>query len=222
MPYRFYHLDDPYLKEYTNNSWSRSKFSNLTETRDFAPNQVQFCVLRKHSDKKMALSRQALVDLKADIVEKSKHPKTLNISLQLDFHFTRAYPDTALIAFLKNNRSLDYDFYNDCNTGQELLRYSNFQCGRISDKSLSTSVIFTQAYNPALVLGQNNWITEVQEKQKDHWDLMHDLKITYYCDDTWEIKGTLNPTQYAKAGGSSDESNEVDQWAARRVDPQTC
>lgn len=161
--------------------------------------------------------------MKADIVEKSKHPKSLNISLQLDFHFTRAYPDTALIAFLKNNRSLDYEFFNDCNTGQELLRYSQFQCGKINDKSLSTSIIFTQAFNPALVLGQNNWITEVQEKQKDHWDLMHDLKITYYCDDTWEIRGTLNPTEYAKASGTSgDGTNEVDQWAARRVDPRTC
>ena len=52
---------------------------------------------------------------------------------------------------------------------------------------------------------------------------MHDLKITYYCDDTWEIKGTLNPTEYAKASGTSgDGINEVDQWAARRVDPNTC
>jgi hypothetical protein len=56
MPYRFYRLDDPYLKEFDNHTWNQSSYSDKTETRDFAPKQVQFCVLRRHSDQEMQLS----------------------------------------------------------------------------------------------------------------------------------------------------------------------
>lgn len=93
MPYRFYKLDDPYLKEYNNRTWHKSKYANKTETRDFNPQQVQFCVLRRHSDTEMELSQMALDDLKSDIIEKQNHPvghDSLNISLQFEYHFLRA------------------------------------------------------------------------------------------------------------------------------------
>lgn len=97
-----------------------------------------------------------------------------------------------------------------------MVEFANFDCGGITDKSLSTTVIVTQAINPGLVLGQNNWITTVQEKQKNEYDLLHDIKMTYYCDNTWDIVGTLHPTDYSKA------STEADPLAARKVDPKTC
>ena len=109
----------------------------------------------------MELSKKALDDLRVDLVEKLHTPKGSNISLQLDFKFKRAEPSTALEAFMKNNRTLNFTHFNDCVTGQELRQWAHFTCGRIKDKSLSTQIIFTQAYNPGLVLGQNNWITEV-------------------------------------------------------------
>jgi hypothetical protein len=52
---------------------------------------------------------------------------------------------------------------NDCLTGKELLGWANFDCGDIHDKSLSHRMIWTQAFNPALVLGQNKFVTEVKE-----------------------------------------------------------
>jgi len=112
----------------------------------------------------MPLSTMAIEDLKTDILEKSEHPSHLDFSLQMDYEFIRAYPDTALSALMKQNRSLEYDYFNDCNTGKELKEWAQFTCGRIKDKSLSTEIIFTQAFNPAFVLGQNNWITHVNEK----------------------------------------------------------
>jgi hypothetical protein len=144
--------------------------------------------------------------------------------LQIDYNFIRAYPDTALTAFYKPNRTLDYEYFNDCKTGKEMSRLARFTCGDIKDKSLSTTVIFTQAFDPALVLGQNNWISIVNEKQKDAWDLLHDLKVTYFCDNSWDIKATLNPTEYSKSKNTAHNSNadEYDQWASRRVDPHTC
>jgi len=54
---------------------------------------------------------------------------------------------------MKNNRSLDFTKYNDCKTGKELVEFAKFGCGRITDKTLSTSIIFSQAFNPAMVLG---------------------------------------------------------------------
>lgn len=77
---------------------------------------------------------------------------------------------------------------------------------------MSTSIIFTQAYNPGLVLGQQNWITHVKEQQlKDQKVLYHDLKIEYFCDDTWDISATLHPTNYSQA-----------EPRTREVDKNTC
>jgi len=70
MPYRFYHLDNPYLKTFDDEMWQHSNYSKMTETRFFQPNQVQYCVLRRHSDKMMDLSMMAFNDLKSDIREK--------------------------------------------------------------------------------------------------------------------------------------------------------
>jgi hypothetical protein len=70
MPYRFYHLDNPYLKTFDDEMWQHSNYSKMTETRFFQPNQVQYCVLRRHSDKMMDLSMMAFNDLKSDIRDK--------------------------------------------------------------------------------------------------------------------------------------------------------
>lgn len=97
------------------------------------------------------------------------------------------------------NRSLDYDYLNDCLTGQELADWANFDCGNINDKSLSHEIIITQAFVPSLVLGQNKFVTEVKQKEQSENDLRHDIKMTYFCDKTWDIRATLNPTKYTKA-----------------------
>lgn len=49
------------------------------------------------------------------------------------------------------------------------------------------------------MLGQNNWISQVTEKQVEYNDLLHDIKITYFCDQTWDVSATLNPTKYPRA-----------------------
>jgi hypothetical protein len=149
----------------------------------------------------MELSKAGMDDLKDDIKESFHSDKNsnINISLQMDYKFNRANPIGALQAFLKENRTLDYSKYNDCHTGKELLRFSDFSCGAIKDKTLSTSIIFTQAFNPALVLGQNNWISQVSEKQVRKEDLLHDIKVSYFCDQTWDIRATMSPTNYSQA-----------------------
>jgi len=65
----------------------------------------------------MSLSKKALDDLRVDLREKLRNPKGSNISLQLDFKFKRAEPATAIEAFLKNNRTLNFTHFNDCVTG---------------------------------------------------------------------------------------------------------
>lgn len=143
MPYRFYHLDNPYLKTFDKEMWNSSKYSKMTETRDFEARQVQYVIMRRHSDKMMDLSMMAMNDLKADIKEKMHHNKDVTFSLQSDYSFVRAQPMDALVSFLKHNRSLDYEYFNDCNTGKELIDWANFDCGAINDKSMSSSVIIT-------------------------------------------------------------------------------
>jgi len=168
------------------------------------PTQAQFCILRQHSDQRMELSKAGVDDLKDDIKESFHQDRrslsNINISLQFDFKFMRENPIGALEAYLKDNRTLNYTNFNDCHTGKELMNLATFTCGTIRDKTLSTSMIFTQAFNPALVLGQNNWISQVSEKQVDYQDLLHDVKLTYFCDQTWDVTATLSPTNYSMEG----------------------
>ena len=47
--------------------------------------------------------------------------------------------------------------------------------------------------------------------------------MTYFCDKTWDIRATLNPTKYAQAKAKEGQAQEdVDEFAARWVDPITC
>lgn len=81
LPYNLYHMRSPYLKEMDKEMWKDSKYSSLTETRDFEPKNVQYCILRRHSDRTMKLSPASMSDLAKDVLVKDKHPRVLNISL---------------------------------------------------------------------------------------------------------------------------------------------
>lgn len=59
------------------------------------------------------------------------NPNSLNLSMQFDYSFIRAYPATAIKAILKNNRTIDNDFYNDCKFMHDLATISDFNCGMI-------------------------------------------------------------------------------------------
>lgn len=54
---------------------------------------------------------------------------------------------------------------------------------------------------------------------------MHDIKLTYFCDNTWDIVATLKPTEYSKTKGSEDIANDGqydNTYRARLVNPKTC
>lgn len=91
IPYNIYALTSPYLKTFDKEQWKNSRYSNKTETRDFIPKQVQFCILRQHSDKRMGLSKAGMDDLKDDIRESFDKNGTkssnIKIGLQFDFKF---------------------------------------------------------------------------------------------------------------------------------------
>lgn len=52
---------------------------------------------------------------------------------------------------------------------------------------------------------------------------MHDIRMTYFCDSTWDVTATLHPTAYTKAQAKEGQDpTKVDEFAARHVDPLTC
>lgn len=64
IPYNIYAIMSPYMKTFDDKQWQACKYSHKTETREFSPKQAQFCILRQHSDRRMALSKAGLDDLK--------------------------------------------------------------------------------------------------------------------------------------------------------------
>lgn len=52
----------------------------------------------------------------------------VTIDLQLDYAFTRAFPETAPVAKRMERRSLNYSDYYDCKTGKQLYDLSNLNC----------------------------------------------------------------------------------------------
>lgn len=165
----------------------------------------------------MGLSVMSKSNLFDGLILKEMYPWELNVSAQQYYRFERAQPVGAEESYYKVNRSLDYDYLNDCITGKELAGWADFDCGNIKDKSMSHDIIFTQMFNPALVLGQSNFAVEVKEKQKFYNDLLHDIKMTYFCDDSWDIRASLVPTRYARP-----KDPDVDQFSNRWVDQKTC
>jgi len=51
---------------------------------------------------------------------------------------------------------------------------------------------------------------------------MHDIKLTYFCDNSWDISGTLHPTIYSHSKPPANETNNLNSWgiyANRASDP---
>ena len=68
--------------------------------------------------------------------------------------------------------------------------------------------------NPAFVLGQSNFAVTVKEKQIPDVDLLHDIRMTYYCDNTWDVRMTLHPTIYPKAKDKSVADIYSPRWVS--------
>lgn len=129
----------------------------------------------------------SLSEMNKKIIQEARFPGELNISLQQSYTFERPQPPSAIEAYYKVNRTIKEEYFNDCMTLLELRNFAEFDCGNIKDKSLSAEVIWTQIINPGLALGQSNQALEVKEKNMTYADLLHDLKMTYFCDNTWDI-----------------------------------
>ena len=80
-----FYQENPYLELFDEKMWKQCKYANKTETRDFTPKQVQYGVLRRHSDVSMSLSEMAKKDLFNNILLKASSPTALNISLQQNY-----------------------------------------------------------------------------------------------------------------------------------------
>jgi len=109
---------------------------------------------------------------------------SVNVSLALDFKFTRAAPAEALVARASVNRTLNYSRLDDCHTGKQLKQFVELDCSepRHPDgSSKNVSILFTKALIPDYVLGQTK-SAEVLSRVDTTADTEKvDLRLTYKC-----------------------------------------
>lgn len=72
-------------------------------------------------------------------------------------------------------------------TGKELAEWAKFECGNIQDRSLSHQIIITFMYKSSLALGQEDEARLLAGNLEKNWENFHDVKLTNYCDKTWDI-----------------------------------
>ena len=85
IPFQLFAQENPYLQQFDEKMWEECDYTEKTETRDFVPKQVQYCVLRRHSDVSMPISDMARKDLFNNILYKKYHPSLVNVSLQQNY-----------------------------------------------------------------------------------------------------------------------------------------
>jgi hypothetical protein len=60
---------------------------------------------------------------------------------------------------------MDYNFYDDCKTGEEMRQFSETWCDENDHDLEFAEINIIQAYNPKLVLGQSEWIDFIWRKE---------------------------------------------------------
>mmetsp|Transcript_21579 Transcript_21579/g.33229 ORF Transcript_21579/g.33229 Transcript_21579/m.33229 type:complete len:357 (-) Transcript_21579:33-1103(-) len=168
-------------------------------------------MLSSYSDTKWGISNENLGQLRQDLLKavNTPEPNTVaNLSLGFKYQFTRAQPDTAMTAETITMRPLNYSKFDDCVTGQQIQKFASFKC---QNEDQEYPIVFRQALNPNMVLGQTNQVKLIDREGEIASNLMHDVRMVYKCDKTWELYSKGNPTSY----NSTERQHNI-------VNPETC
>lgn len=207
------------IRNYDTDLYEKSDFSSWTETTVFTPEQVQDSIMSDFSDRTWDITGENEELLKNGILQSVNMPDgggslIANVSLALNYKFTRKAPDTAKTATSTFFKTLNYTKYHDCQTGLQLKKFAEFDCTDPLDadgKTKYTEIYFTQAYDPYLILGQSAGIKEVIRDKLTTVNQKHDIRIKYTCDRTWNVQAKSEPTVILE----KEEENQL-------VDPYTC
>lgn len=121
----------------------------------------------------------------------------INITFVFSYDFERNGPPIATKAHQTANRTLDYNYYDDCKTGEELKEFAKTWCDENDNDEHFKEINIIQAYNPKLVLGQSEWIDFIWRKEIEAENEMHDLKLLYRCEAgmmVWQVSSRQEPT----------------------------
>ena len=109
------------------------------------------------------------------------------MELEIKGLFTRAGPPGSKLALNSQKRALDFNQLDDCITGQQLLKFVEFDCNDPENLKPGKGILipWTQVFNPNLILGQKKEsvpiirkIIEVEvEKEKNETIVGEDGKV---------------------------------------------
>lgn len=124
-------------------------------------------------DSQWDVSNARRLELSADILTALDNkyvgvPNLLaNVSLALDFKFTRALPSTATVAGGRVVKALNTSMLHDCHTGLELKKLMKLDCSHPLNPDGSTknaSVRFSRVFNANYILGQTNKFSAIDRE----------------------------------------------------------
>lgn len=88
-----------------------------------------------------------------DIYSVPKPKRKFNVSLAIDYQFTRKNPPETKVTKGDAVRTLDVNYFEDCITAKKLQEVASLNCDDPINHNKSLEVIFYSAFNSELVLG---------------------------------------------------------------------
>jgi hypothetical protein len=138
------------------------RFNSWAETKFFKYDRIQQCIGTEFGDSEWEINYYRMKMMDKDLkraFDKEVYSETnyakrkYNVSLSIDYDFTRKNPPETKETKGKATRTLDVNYLEDCLTAKGLQEMAALDCDDPKNLNKSLEIVFYSAFNSELVLG---------------------------------------------------------------------
>lgn len=180
-------------------------YSKWTETKFFKANQIQEVICTEYPDSSWTIDYYNKKFFMEDIVNSFKKrlagEKGFGLTLLIETTFVRNNPTDTKIAKGKQTKNLTLTRLDDCQTMQQLTKFSEVDC--VKNEYDSAKILFQQAYTPNLILGATKDVFPITRNVSERGETdpkiikanqMSDVLLEFRCPDIWLVRGSFDNT----------------------------